>query len=155
MFDGGTHIPLFVYWKGKIQPVVSDALVCQVDILASLGSMIHADLPEGLDSRNYLDAFFGKEQNARKDVVLEAQGRMAYRSGDWIMMPPYKGSERNLTGNELGNLGEYGLFNVKADRTQRQNVAAQQPELLDSLKQNFFAEVDGYYRSEVEEEPLK
>ena len=56
LFDGGTHIPLFVYWKGKIQPVVSDALVCQVDILASLGSMIHADLPEGLDSRNYLDA---------------------------------------------------------------------------------------------------
>ena len=109
LFDGGTHIPLFVYWKGKIQPVVSDALVCQVDILASLGSMIHADLPEGLDSRNYLDAFFGKEQTARKDVVLEAQGRMAYRSGDWIMMPPYKGSERNLTGNELGNLGEYGL----------------------------------------------
>ena len=51
--------------------------------------MIHADLPEGLDSRNYLDAFFGKEQTARKDVVLEAQGRMAYRSGDWIMMPPY------------------------------------------------------------------
>ena len=155
LFDGGTHIPLFVYWKGKIQPVVSDALVCQVDILASLGSMIHADLPEGLDSRNYLDAFFGKEQTARKDVVLEAQGRMAYRSGDWIMMPPYKGSERNLTGNELGNLGEYGLFNVKADRTQQQNMAAQQPELLDSLKQNFFAEVDGYYRSEVEEEPLK
>ena len=155
LFDGGTHIPLFVYWKGKIQPVVSDALVCQVDILASLGSMIHADLPEGLDSRNYLDAFFGKEQTARKDVVLEAQGRMAYRSGDWIMMPPYKGSERNLTGNELGNLGEYGLFNVKADRTQYQNMAAQQPELLDSLKQNFFAEVDGYYRSEVEEEPLK
>ena len=68
---------------------------------------------------------------------------------------PYKGSERNLTGNELGNLGEYGLFNVKADRTQYQNMAAQQPELLDSLKQNFFAEVDGYYRSEVEEEPLK
>ncbi len=108
------HIPLFVYWKGKIQPVVSDALVCQVDILASLGSMIHADLPEGLDSRNYLDVFFGKASTARKDVVLEAQGRMAYRSGDWIMMPPYKGSERNLTGNELGNLGEYGLFNVKS-----------------------------------------
>ena len=39
LFDGGTHIPLFVYWKGKIQPVVSDALVCQVDILASLGSI--------------------------------------------------------------------------------------------------------------------
>ena len=62
LFDGGTHIPLFVYWKGKIQPVVSDALVCQVDILASLGSMIHADLPEDLDSRNYLDAFSEKSR---------------------------------------------------------------------------------------------
>ena len=28
-----------------------------------------------------------------------------------------------MTGNELGNLGEYGLFNVKADRTQQQNMA--------------------------------
>ena len=117
--------------------------------------MVHADLPEGLDSRNYLNALLGKEQTARKDVVLEAQGRMAYRSDDWMMMPPYKGSERNLTGNELGNLGEYGLFNVKADRTQHRNVATQHPELLDSLKQDFFAEVEGYYRSEVEEEPLK
>ena len=89
------------------------------------------------------------------DVRLLSYWLSCDRSGDWIMMPPYKGSERNLTGNELGNLGEYGLFNVKADRTQYQNMAAQQPELLDSLKQNFFAEVDGYYRSEVEEEPLK
>ena len=70
-------------------------------------------------------------------------------------MPPYKGSERNLTGNELGNLSEYGLFNVKVDQAQHQNVAAQHPELLDSLKQNFFGKVKGYYRSEVEEESLK
>ena len=42
LFDGGTHIPLFVYWKGKIQPVKSDALVCQMDLLASLGSMVES-----------------------------------------------------------------------------------------------------------------
>ena len=48
--------------------------------------------------------------------------------------------------------GDVALYNTW---TQQQNMAAQQPELLDSLKQNFFAEVDGYYRSEVEEEPLK
>ena len=95
----------FVYWKGKIQPVVSDALVCQVDILAFSGVDDTCRFAGRLDSRNYLDAFFGKEQTARKDVVLEAQGRMAYRSGDWIMMPPYKGSERNLTGNEIRQLG--------------------------------------------------
>lgn len=155
LFDGGTHVPLFVYWKDNIQPMVSDALVCQIDILASLGTLLDVRLPKELDSRNYLDAFLGKKQVARKDIVLEAQGRMAYRSGDWMMMPPYQGSERNLTGNELGNLVEYGLFNMKVDQAQQQNAAAQQPQLLDSLKQCFFAEVAGYYRSKVEEEPLK
>ena len=155
LFDGGTHIPLFVYWKGKIQPVKSDALVCQMDLLASLGSMVGATLPDGLDSRNYLNAFMGTELKARENLIIEAQGRLGYRSGDWIMMPPYKGSERNLTGNELGNLDEFSLFDVKSDKGQKSNVAGRHPELLERLKQEFFVQTDGFYRSEVEEEPLK
>ena len=155
LFDGGTHIPLFVYWKGKVQPIKSDALVCQMDLVASLGDMLGATLPEGLDSRNYLSAFMGTTPVARENLVIEAQGRLAYRSGDWIMMPPYKGSQRNLTGNELGNLDEFSLFNVKSDREQTSNVAAMHPELLEQLKQEFFTQTDGFYRSDVEEEPLK
>ena len=155
LFDGGTHIPLFVYWKGKVQPIKSDALVCQMDLVASLGDMLGATLPEGLDSRNYLSAFMGTTSVARENLVIEAQGRLAYRSGDWIMMPPYKGSQRNLTGNELGNLDEFSLFNVKSDREQTSNVAAMHPELLEQLKQEFFTQTDGFYRSDVEEEPLK
>ena len=155
LFDGGTHIPLFVYWKGKVQPIKSDALVCQMDLVASLGDMLGATLPEGLDSRNYLSAFMGTTPVARENLVIEAQGRLAYRSGDWIMMPPYKGSQRNLTGNELGNLDEFSLFNVKSDREQTANVAAMHPELLEQLKQEFFTQTDGFYRSDVEEEPLK
>ena len=155
LFDGGTHIPLFVYWKGKIQPVKSDALVCQMDLLASLGSMVGVTLPDGLDSRNYLNAFMGTELKARENLVIEAQGRLGYRSGDWIMMPPYKGSQRNLTGNELGNLDEFSLFDVKSDKGQKSNVAGRHPELLERLKQEFFVQTDGFYRSEVEEEPLK
>ena len=155
LFDGGTHIPLFVYWKGKIQPVKSDALVCQMDLLASLGSMVGATLPDGLDSRNYLNAFMGTELKARENLIIEAQGRLGYRSGDWIMMPPYKGSQRNLTGNELGNLDEFSLFDVKSDKGQKSNVAGRHPELLERLKQEFFVQTDGFYRSEVEEEPLK
>ena len=71
------------------------------------------------------------------------------------MLPPYKGSERNLTGNELGNLGEYGLHNLKLDFSQYNNVAADNPEIMDSMQSNFFEIVDGYYNENVEEEPLK
>lgn len=63
-----TRIPLFLYWKGKITPVVSDALVCQIDLMASIGRLVNADLPEGLDSHEYLDAFMGKTLKARTHI---------------------------------------------------------------------------------------
>ena len=155
LFDGGTHIPLFVYWKGTISPVISDALICQMDLIASLGKLVNASLPEGLDSREYLDAFMGKKLQARENLVVEAQGRMAYRQGDWMMIPPYRGQERNLTGNELGNLPEYALFNLKEDKAQQENRVVGNEPLLEEMKENFFALTAGYYKSEVEEEPLK
>ena len=89
----------------------------------------------------------GTELKARENLVIEAQGRLGYRSGDWIMMPPYKGSQRNLD--------EFSLFDVKSDKGQKSNVAGRHPELLERLKQEFFVQTDGFYRSEVEEEPLK
>lgn len=155
LFDGGTHIPLFVYWKGTISPVISDALICQMDLIASLGKLVNASLPEGLDSREYLDAFMGKKLQACENLVVEAQGRMAYRQGDWMMIPPYRGQERNLTGNELGNLPEYALFNLKEDKAQQENRVVGNEPLLEEMKENFFALTAGYYKSEVEEEPLK
>ena len=155
LFDGGTHIPLFVYWRGTISPVISDALICQMDLIASLGKLVNASLPEGLDSREYLDAFMGKKLQARENLVVEAQGRMAYRQGDWMMIPPYRGQERNLTGNELGNLPEYALFNLKEDKAQQENRVAGNEPLLEEMKENFFTLTAGYYKSEVEEEPLK
>ena len=155
LFDGGTHLQIFVYWKGTISPVISDALICQMDLIASLGKLVNASLPEGLDSREYLDAFMGKKLQARENLVVEAQGRMAYRQGDWMMIPPYRGQERNLTGNELGNLPEYALFNLKEDKAQQENRVVGNEPLLEEMKENFFALTAGYYKSEVEEEPLK
>jgi arylsulfatase A-like enzyme len=40
LFEGGTRVPFVTYWKGVIKPQVSDALVCQMDILASLANLI-------------------------------------------------------------------------------------------------------------------
>jgi arylsulfatase A-like enzyme len=155
LFDGGTHVPFFVYWKGHIKSVKSDALICQIDILASLSDMLGVPLPKNLDSENHLNALLGKTTRARKDLVVEAEGRLAYRKGNWIMLPPYKGSKKNITGNELGNLGEYGLYDISEDLTQKNNLATRYQRILDSMKSNFFKIVDGYYTEKVKEEPLK
>lgn len=38
LFEAGTRVPFFVYWKGHIKPVKSDALISHMDMLASLPS---------------------------------------------------------------------------------------------------------------------
>lgn len=141
LFDGGTHIPLAIYWKGHIQPAVSSAMVSQLDFYASLGKLIGAEVPEGLDSEEHLDAFLGQDKIGREDLISEAQGRLAYRSGSWMLLPPYTGRERNNTGNELGNLGEWSLFNLAEDPHQQHNIIDLNPEKAEAMKAAFKAQV--------------
>ena len=158
LYDGGTHIPLFVYWKNKIQPNVSDALVSQLDFLASFADLVQSDVNMDslhTDSRNILPALLGENAEGRDYIILEAQGKMAIRKGDWIMIPPYAGPKTNETGNELGNLEEYGLFNVKNDPAQTVNLAREYPQVLEELKTLFYSTTKGYYKAFVEEVPLK
>ena len=145
LYEAGTRVPFFVYWKGRITPTVSDALVCQMDILASVAALINQPLPNEFDSRNFLSAFLGKSKKGRDELVIEAQGRLAFRSGDWVFIPPYKGKVIGITGNELGNLPEGGLFNLKIDLGQETNVAKQNPKKYEKMKARFLTITKGYY----------
>lgn len=147
LFDGGTHVPFFVYWKGHIAPVVSDQLVCQMDLVPSLAALVDQKVPAGLDGIENLDAFLGKGQSKRQDLVIEAKSKLAYRTGPWVMIPPHKGQARNVTGNELGNLKEYALFDLTKDPAQVNNVAAEHPEVLAQLRKQFEAQTDGQVRN--------
>ena len=97
----------------------------------------------------------GESQKGREDLVIEAQGKMGLRMGDWVMLPPYKGPQRNETGNELGNMPEFTLYNVTNDRQQTENQAVNNPEQLEKMKERFFDLTKGYYKAEVEEVELK
>lgn len=155
LYDGGTHIPMIVYWKGHVVPGVSEALVSQLDLFASLGSLVDGNVPAGLDSEDCLDAILGKSDSGRDDIVLEAQGRLSYRSGKYAMIPPYKGPERNITGNELGNMKEWGLFDLNSDRGQKHNIASESPDILERMKKDFMSLAGSHYNPQVKEEELK
>lgn len=147
LFDGGTHIPLFIYWKGKIAPTESKELVCQMDLVPSIAKMVGVDTPKDLDGIENLDAFLGKSESNRKDLVIEAKSKLAYRTGPWVMIPPYPGKERNVTGNELGNLKEYHLFNIVEDPAQTVNVADKNPDVLAKLRKDFEAQTVGQVKN--------
>lgn len=65
MFDGGTRIPFMLRWPAAVKPQVSDAFVCQMDLLASFAALLGQSYPDKLDSENTLDTFWAR---ARKDV---------------------------------------------------------------------------------------
>ncbi len=109
----------------------------------SLAKMVGGNVPAGLDGIETLDAFMGKGASNRKDLVIEAKSKVAFRTGPWVMIPPYKGKARNVTGNELGNLKEYALFNLVDDPAQLTNVADKYPEVLEDLKKRLAAQTDG------------
>ena len=63
-FEGGTRVPFIVRWPGHVAAGTSSALVCQIDLLASLASMMGQTLAptDAPDSTNILDALLGKSQ---------------------------------------------------------------------------------------------
>ncbi|WP_276166536.1 sulfatase family protein [Zobellia alginiliquefaciens] len=154
LFEAGTRVPFITYWKGKIAPGKSDALVCQVDLLTSLATLVGSD-KKGEDSENLLEAFMGETKEARTELVLEAGSRTALRKGDWAMIPPYKGAAVNTQVNiELGNDSEYQLYNVKEDLSQTKNVAEENPEKLQELIADYEA-IRGTSDVEIKELELK
>lgn len=137
LFEAGTRVPFITYWKGKIQPAVSDAMVTQIDLFSSLSTLVKSDIKTN-DSEDMLDVFMGKSQEGRKEFVLEATSRTAFRQGNWVMIPPYKGAARNKMVNiELGNDKEYQLYNLKDDIRQQNNLANSRKEKLDEMIEAF------------------
>ena len=154
LFEAGTRVPFITYWKGKIQPTVSDATISQIDILASLAKLVNSD-DNGGDSQEMLDVMLGKEQQGRDELVLEATSRTAFRKGDWALIPPYGGQAVNKSVNiELGNDKEYQLYNLKEDLAQQNNLAETNPEKLDEMIKAFEA-IRGTDYGKFEELELK
>lgn len=153
LFEAGTKVPFVTYWKGEIQPGVSDALVTQIDLLSSLAALVGSS-ETGPDSENLLDALLGQSQKGREAVILEASTKTALRAGDWAMIPPYAGpAMQNQVNIELGNSSEYQLYNLKDDPGQQTNLAISNPEKLEELKK-IYQEIRGG-ESKVEQLELR
>ena len=133
LFQAGTRVPFIVSWPGTVVPGVSNALVSQVDLLASLARLAGAEVT-GTDSQDMLDAFLGKSPTGRENLVLEATGRTAFRQGDWVLIPPHDGPAIAPQVNiELGNSPDYQLYHLTDDLGETRNLAGAEPEKLQEM----------------------
>lgn len=154
LFEAGTRVPFITYWPGRIEPTVSDALVSQIDLFASLAELV-GSTATAPDSKALLDVFLGKSTDGRDELILEATTRTALRQGDWILIPPYKGPALNESVNiELGNSDEFQLYNLTDDLHQQENLATTNPEKLQEMIAAF-EEIRGTEFRDVEQLELK
>jgi len=154
LFEAGTHVPFITSWKGKIQPGVSDAMVCQMDLLSSIANLVGSDIRTN-DSEDLLGAFLGETKKGRDELVIEATSRTAFRKGDWAMIPPYKGPAKIKSVNiEIGNSKEYQLYNLKEDIGQQNNLATSNKEKLTEMIAGFEA-IRGKKKGKIQKIELK
>ncbi|HKK76099.1 MAG TPA: arylsulfatase [Saprospiraceae bacterium] len=156
LFEAGTRVPFITYWEGEIAPGKSDAVVSQIDLLASLAALVDAeDQVSGKDSQNKLDVFMGESKQGRETLILEATTRTALRKGDWVLIPSYKGPTVNKQVNiELGNLEGYGLYNLSEDLGQQKNLADAHPDKLREMIATF-SEIRGEGANKTQQLELK
>ena len=123
IFEGGTRVPLLVRWPGHIKPGVSNALVNQIDFVASFASLLKVELQkdQAIDSRDNLRALLGKDEVGLPYMIEEAR-RLAVRVGQWKFVKP-----RGKKGQEL-------LFDLKSDVGEQNNVAASHPDKVRQLR---------------------
>lgn len=131
--EAGVRVPFITYWKGKINPKVSNALVCQLDLLNSIAMLVDSDA-KAKDSQNLLPVLLGTEDLGREELVIEATTRTAFRKADWLMIPPYEGNPtQNEVNIEVGNSNQYQLYNLKNDIGQQHNMANSNEVLLNEI----------------------
>lgn len=145
LFDGGTRVVFIAQWPGKIKPGTSGALFSQVDLMASFAALTGQETEPGEapDSQNSLKALLGKDKKGR-EWLIEHAGRLTIIKGDWKYIEPGKGAKLQVnTNTETGNDTVPQLYNLKRDIGERNNVAQQNPlivneltKLLDSIKSN-------------------
>lgn len=137
IFEGGTRVPFIVNGKGAAKGKISDALICQIDLLATSAQLVGVKLnaDEAIDSEPLLTTLMGQEDKGRTHMVQHAQ-TLAIVKDNWKYIAPSNGTPyMKLTDTETGNLSEDQLYDLKNDIGEKNNVASKYPEKVAELKQ--------------------
>ena len=137
IFEGGTRVPLIVYWPGKVKPGISEALISQVDFPATLAAIAGHEqvLPESAipDSQDLSDTLT-RENLGVRDHIIEHASTLAIRKGPWKYIAPSNGRAMNKqTKTELGNNRQVQLYHLEEDPEERHNLADRHPQIADEL----------------------
>ena len=147
IYEGGHRVPMLIRWPGVIKPgSVSDALISQVDLMATLAALVHYELPDECaeDSHDFLPYLSGQvDLGPRRLLVHNTKpDQYALRDGDWLLIHAksgysshrapdgWKAKHRQPVDDDL----PVELYHLKDDIGQRYNLATQHPQRAESMQ---------------------
>lgn len=120
------HIPLIIKVPSLgPQPPVSDALVYNVDVVATLAQLVGLDVPPGWDGQSLVDTLRAAGGPARDHLVLEHglyACQRSVRDSRWFFMQTYHPG--------FYQFDPIVLYDLHADPNQCENVAAQHADIV-------------------------
>lgn len=153
-WEGGHRIPFLMRWPGVIpEGKTSEALICDLDLYATLAEVAGAALPgnAAVDSRSLLPLLRGGKPDRTSLVVQSGNGILSYFSGSWKLIA---GSGSGGSLNPYGivdRLPEYDaasgrwcnvqLYNLESDPEERYDMASRHPRLVARMMEALAREV--------------
>lgn len=146
VWEGGHHVPFIVKWPNHIKAgAVSEEVISQVDIMATLASITNTDLPAKAapDSYDLTPLLKGKTYSSplREATVQNTNKKIwALRQGKWLYIDGPSGEHSKMPESfkELRGYKDFDsdglLFDMQIDEEQRNNLYNQYPEVIKSMQ---------------------
>lgn len=137
-FEAGTRVPTIVHYPAKVKPGVSDALMSQVDIYASIAGLLDIPLAqnEAIDSQDQSQAWLNADMAGRSELIEESHA-LSLRIGAWKYIEPKKGNDGWIVdkGIESGMKPYPQLYNLAEDPSEQNNLATRHPQKIKQMQQ--------------------
>jgi len=143
VYEGGTRTPFITRWTGRIEPTVSDAIVCTIDLPASLAAMTGQSIPEDafLDSMDISAALLGQTETSNRASLVQqdngSSGSYGYRKGKWKLHRYDRKKANNVVVEEplrRRNVPQFLLFDLSVDPAEKKNVIADHPDIAKAMR---------------------
>lgn len=146
-WEGGVRVPFIARWPGRIPAgTTCDEMAMTIDILPTVCKLTGAKLPKGkIDGKDIWPLLAGEKGAKTPHEALYFYWNTklhAVRSGNWKLYFPH--AYRTLDGAPGGKDGKPAvyktaqcgleLYNLETDLSERTNVAAQHPEIVERLQ---------------------
>tara|TARA_B100000780_G_scaffold260557_1_gene212426 strand:- start:2682 stop:4343 length:1662 start_codon:yes stop_codon:yes gene_type:complete len=129
MFEGGLRVPMMIKWPSKIAAgTVVETPVAHIDVMPTIAAAAGASQPAGvvIDGLDILPLIINQDANkwTRETLFWQNGHYQVVRHGDWKLQ----------VNNRPTDGLQHWLFDLAADPTEQDNLAASRPDIVKQLK---------------------